>query len=62
MEGLSRDSGPWPCGYRTAGFDLKRTGDEEFRRVMGWELLASGVEMVDCPLSPDEQDRVRSKR
>jgi hypothetical protein len=46
----------------TAALDPKRTGDEEFRRVMGWELLASGVEVVDCPLPPDEQDKIRSER
>ena len=29
---------------------------------MGRELLASNVEVVDCPLSPHEQDRIRSER
>lgn len=45
-----------------SGFDPKRTGDEEFRRVMDWQLLTSGVEVMDCLRSPDEQDRLRSER
>lgn len=47
------------CVLRRGWQEVEVTGDPEFRVRMSRELMARGIEVKDCPLSRDEQARLR---
>nr|WP_249732312.1 LPD7 domain-containing protein [Roseococcus sp. SDR] len=49
------------CVQRRSWASVVVTGDDEFRANASRELLARGIEVEDCPLSWDEQERLREQ-
>lgn len=47
------------CVERRGWDRVEITGDPEFRMAMSRELMARGIEVLDCPLSRDEQAELR---
>lgn len=49
------------CAVRKGWTEVEVWGDPEFRMAVSRELLLRGIEVRDCPLSPDEQAALRRK-
>lgn len=47
------------CILRKGWSEVILTGDDEFRVEMSRELLSMGVEVRDCPLTKEEQRKIR---
>lgn len=49
------------CVERRGWTSVVVTGDDEFRIAASRELMRRGIEVEDCPLSWDEQERLREQ-